>query len=121
MPHPPRRKVVPLRKHASAKPPTVALAERFSHQLAALRAERGETQRQLAERLGMTESMISRLESGDHLPSLTTLCRIADAFERTLEIAFHEHEHQHADGKRHVHIHGHDDHGHRHDHDGDHE
>jgi hypothetical protein len=28
----------------------------------------------------MTESMISRLERGDHVPSLKTLCRIADAF-----------------------------------------
>jgi len=30
----------------------------------------------------MTESMISRLERGDHIPSLKTLCRIADTFGR---------------------------------------
>ena len=46
----------------------------------------------------LAKSMISRLESGDHVPSVKTLCRIADAFGRRLEIAFHEHEHEHADG-----------------------
>jgi hypothetical protein len=49
----------------------------------------------------MTESMISRLERGDHVPSLRTLCRIADAFGRRLEISFPEHEHEHADGRTH--------------------
>ena len=63
--------------------------------------------------------MISRFESGEHLPNLTTLCRIADAFDRKLEIAFHEHEHDHADGVRHKHVHGHDDFDHGHGHDGD--
>ncbi|MDQ2681324.1 MAG: helix-turn-helix domain-containing protein [Candidatus Eremiobacteraeota bacterium] len=77
--------------------------------MAALRGERGETQKQLATRLGMTESMISRFEGGEHLPSLTTLCRIADAFDRKLDIAFHEHGHEH----------GHDDFDHRHGHEGD--
>ena len=62
----------------------------------------------------MTESMISRLESGDHLPNITTLCRIAAAFDRRLEIAFHEHEHTHADGTSHRHVHEHGDHGHVH-------
>jgi transcriptional regulator with XRE-family HTH domain len=67
----------------------------------------------------MTESMISRLERGDHTPSLRTLCRIADAFDRRLEIVFHEHEHTHADGTRHSHPHGHIDPGHRHPHEGE--
>ena len=66
----------------------------------------------------MTESMISRLESGEHVPSLATLCRIANAFGRHLEIAFHEHEHEHPDGVRHSHVHGHPDAGHAHGHDG---
>lgn len=95
------------------------LAARFAVQLVGLRAERAETQKQLATRLGMTESMISRLESGEHLPSLRTLCRIADAFDRTLEIAFHEHEHEHSDQTRHRHVHGHNDPDHAHIHDGD--
>lgn len=93
-----------------------AIAAGCAKQLAALRHNAGETQRQLAQRLGMTESMISRLERGDHLPSLRTLCRIADAFGQQLEIVFHEHEHRHADGTRHSHPHGHPDPGHRHHH-----
>ena len=91
-------------------------AAQCARQLSALRAHSGETQRELAQRLGMTESMISRLERGDHVPSVKTLCRIADAFGRHLEIVFHEHEHIHADGTRHSHPHSHFDPAHRHDH-----
>jgi transcriptional regulator with XRE-family HTH domain len=98
---------------------TAALAMRFAQQLAALRAQRGETQKQLAVRLGMTESMISRFETGAHLPSLTTLARIASAFDRRLEIMFHEHEHTRADGVRHTHAHAYDEFDHAHPHDGD--
>ena len=114
--HPPTRRRVAERKHAALNP-TIAVAERFARQLADLRIAAGETQKQLAVRLGMTESMISRFESGDHLPNITTLCRIAAAFDRRLEIAFHEHEHEHADGTRYRHVHKHDDgqHGHPHD------
>ena len=67
----------------------------------------------------MTESMICRLETGLHLPSLTTLARIASAFDRRLQIVFHEHEHEHADGIRHRHAHGHAEFDHMHEHDGD--
>ena len=101
-----------------------AVAAACARRLLQLRADSGETQRQLAHRLGMTESMISRLERGDHVPSLKTLCRIADAFGRRLEIAFHEHDHSHADGTRHSHPHSHVDPDHRHGHgrvDGDEE
>jgi transcriptional regulator with XRE-family HTH domain len=104
----------------SANPGTAnhrsAIAEACARNLLALRSGAGETQRQLARRLGMTESMISRLERGDHVPSLDTLCRIAVAFGRRLEIVFHEHEHAHGDGTRHTHPHGHADPDHRHDH-----
>ena len=93
-----------------------AIAAQCARRLLALRGESGETQKQLAGRLGMTESMISRLERGDHVPSLATLCRIADAFGLRLEIAFHAHEHAHADGTRHTHPHGHDDPEHAHAH-----
>jgi HTH-type transcriptional regulator/antitoxin HipB len=95
---------------------SATLAARCAGKLLELRAHTGETQKQLAARLRMTESMISRLERGDHVPSLKTLCRIADAFGRHLEIVFHEHEHVHADGTRHVHPHSHYDPEHRHDH-----
>ncbi|HEY4264341.1 MAG TPA: helix-turn-helix domain-containing protein [Micropepsaceae bacterium] len=94
---------------------STALAAHCARKLLDLRAHTQETQKQLARRLRMTESMISRLERGDHVPSLKTLCRIADAFGRHLEIVFHEHEHAHADGTRHTHPHRHDpDHPHAH-------
>lgn len=95
---------------------SVAVAAQCARQLLALRACSGETQRALARRLDMTESMISRLERGDHVPSLKTLCRIAGAFGRRLEIVFHEHEHSHADGTRHSHRHSHLDPDHQHSH-----
>ncbi len=82
---------------------SATLAAHCARKLLDLRAHTKETQKQLAQRLRMTESMISRLERGDHVPSLKTLCRIADAFGRHLEIVFHEHEHAHADGTRHTH------------------
>src|SRR5271168_2786670 len=93
-----------------------AIAGQCARKLLELRARTGETQRALALRLRMTESMISRLERGDHVPSLKTLCRIAEAYGRRLEIAFHEHEHVHADGTRHAHPHSHQDADHRHEH-----
>jgi hypothetical protein len=65
-------------------------------------------------RAWLTESMISRLERGDHVPSLRTLCRIADSSGRHLEIVFHEHEH--ADGARHSHPQSYLDPDHQHDH-----
>ncbi len=98
---------------------SAAIAARCARRLLELRAATGETQKQLARRLRMTESMISRLESGAHVPSLATLCRIADAFDRRLEIVFHEHEHVHLDGTRHSHPHNHTDLDHQHDHEVD--
>jgi DNA-binding XRE family transcriptional regulator len=95
---------------------SAALAAVCARKLLDLRAHTRETQKQLARRLRMTESMISRLERGDHVPSLKTLCRIADAFGRHLEIVFHEHEHAHADGTRHTHPHSHSDPDHPHGH-----
>lgn len=95
---------------------SAALAAECARKLLELRADTGETQKQLAARLGMTDSMISRLERGNHVPNLKTLCRLADAFGRHLEIVFHEHEHLHTDGTRHVHPHSHHDPEHQHDH-----
>jgi transcriptional regulator with XRE-family HTH domain len=92
------------------------LACNCAQKLAALRAAAGETQRQAAVRLQMTESMISRLERGDHVPSLTTLQRIAQAYGCRLEVTFHAHEHQHPDGTVHLHPRHHDDPDQRHGH-----
>jgi transcriptional regulator with XRE-family HTH domain len=95
---------------------SATIAAQCARQLLELRGRTGETQRALAQRLAMTESMISRLERGDHVPSLKTLCRIADVFGRRLEIVFHEHQHTHPDGTRHSHPHSHLDPDHRHPH-----
>ena len=89
---------------------SAVVACQCAQMLLALRGEAGETQREMASRLRMTESVISRLERGDHLPSLKTLCRIAQAYGRRLEVVFHEH----ADGTRHAHPRDHDDPDHRH-------
>lgn len=96
---------------------SAAIAAQCARSLFELRKHSGETQKQFAKRVRMTESMISRLERGDHVPSLATLCRIADGFGRRLEIVFHEHEHTHEDGTRHSHAHSHNDPAHRHGHD----
>jgi len=66
------------------------MAADCARRLLELRLATGETQKQLAKRLRMTDSMISRLERGNHVPSLETLCRIANAFGRRLEIVYHE-------------------------------
>jgi transcriptional regulator with XRE-family HTH domain len=104
----------PRRARRSAVNDAKALAAKCAQRLLDLRVHANETQKQLAKRLKMTESMISRLESGDHVPSVKTLCRIADAFGRRLDLVVHEHEH--ADGTRHSHAHSHVESDHRHRH-----
>lgn len=44
------------------------------------------TQAELAERCGMKASNISRLESGNSVPTIRTLCRIAKGLGKTLRI-----------------------------------
>ena len=48
----------------------------------------GLTQRQLAERTGIAQADISRLENGNANPSLNTLKRLASAMNMTLKIDF---------------------------------
>ncbi len=48
------------------------------------------TQRELAERVGTSHSVISRMESGQHLASVTTLRRIATAFGTHLVVGFND-------------------------------
>jgi ribosome-binding protein aMBF1 (putative translation factor) len=48
----------------------------------------GLTQQQLAERVGTSHSVISRIESGQHPTSVTTLQRLAAAFETHLVVGF---------------------------------
>ena len=57
-------------------------------QLIQLRQEQGISQKELAERTGLTQSAISRLESGNHNPSLAFLSRIALGMGKQLHVEF---------------------------------
>jgi putative transcriptional regulator len=57
--------------------------------LPALRAERGWSQADLAERLGVSRQTINALERGKYDPSLPLAFRIARLFERRIEEIFH--------------------------------
>jgi len=56
------------------------------------RTRRGMTQRELARRMGTSETAVARLESGFHLPSTETLRRLAAALggRLTIGIEFRE-------------------------------
>ena len=55
--------------------------EIFGAHLRGLREERGQTQRSLADRMGMKHPYISEMERGLKVPTLTTLIRLAVALE----------------------------------------
>jgi len=60
-----------------------------ARQIHDLRVKTGLTQRQLAERVGTTASVICRLEDADYdSHSLSMLKRIADALDQQLEVRF---------------------------------
>ena len=63
----------------------------FAFQLALVRArlDAGLTQRQLAERLGTTQSAVARWENGDVVPRLDTLLKLADVLDTAFTIAPH--------------------------------
>jgi|ERR1700688_9699 len=75
----------PAYRRASEK---YAVAEQCARLLLIHRALLGLTQKQLAKRLRMTESMISRLERGDHIPSVETVCRVAKALGKRVVVRF---------------------------------
>ena len=53
--------------------------------LAALRAERGLVQKELAAYLNLSTGTISNYENGVHSPDLDTLCQLADYFDVTTD------------------------------------
>lgn len=55
-------------------------------QVAGRRAERGLSQRELAELTGTTQSAIARLEAGGRPPRIDTLLRIANALDCELVV-----------------------------------
>lgn len=62
--------------------------EKIARRVIRLRTQYGLTQEELAERVGTTASAISRLESGQHRPSLDTLSKLAHAYGGHLLVAF---------------------------------
>ncbi len=54
----------------------------------ALRSESGLTQRELAERIGLKQPQLARIEAGRQLPKLETLARLAAGAGYALEINF---------------------------------
>lgn len=62
-------------------------AIRLAMEIRALREARGLSQRELAERVGTTQSAIARLEGGNISPSLPTLDKIAEALGAELSVA----------------------------------
>lgn len=61
---------------------------RLAMEIHSLREKRGLSQRELADRLGTTQSAIARLEAGNVSPSLPTLDKIAAALEVELVVSF---------------------------------
>jgi DNA-binding XRE family transcriptional regulator len=57
------------------------LARKVALLLVAYRAEHQLTQTALAQKLGMRQPAVARLEAGDHNPSFRTLLRLAEALE----------------------------------------
>ena len=53
-----------------------------------LRMAQGLSQKELAEKVGTKQSAISRIESGDHNPSLEFLNKVAHALGKELQIKF---------------------------------
>lgn len=65
-----------------------AVAEEVARTLIRFRLNRGLTQKDAARVLRMTESMVYRLERGDHIPNVGTMLRVAEATGTVLTVAF---------------------------------
>jgi ribosome-binding protein aMBF1 (putative translation factor) len=79
-----------VRRSAAYREELARLApyERLARIVIGRRHALGLTQQQLAERVGTSHSVISRIESGQHPTSVTTLRRLAAAFETHLVVGF---------------------------------
>lgn len=57
------------------------LKKAFGQQLKLLRIERGYTQENLAEKINLNPRQISKIETGEHLPSAQTIEKICDILD----------------------------------------
>ena len=64
--------------------------EALARMVIARRIRYGLTQGQLADRMGTSESAISRLESGQHRPSVETLEKLGQAFGERIVLGFED-------------------------------
>lgn len=64
----------------------------ISNEVSAVRRHRGMTQKQLAQKSGLTQSNISNIENGTSKPTIDTLRKIADALEKRLVIVLEDRE-----------------------------
>ncbi len=65
-----------------------ARAFRLGEEVRRLRMTRGLSQQELAERVGLRQSVVARLEAGGAEPRLSTLDRVAQALGVELEVQF---------------------------------
>lgn len=66
------------------------LAKAFGQRVRALRAERGFSQSELAERAGMSEEWVRRIERGEGAPSFTSLEALSEALDAPVSELFAE-------------------------------
>ncbi|HEX6665100.1 MAG TPA: helix-turn-helix transcriptional regulator [Solirubrobacterales bacterium] len=64
--------------------------EQFARLVIHKRMELGLTQQKLAERMGTSHSVVSRLESGQHRFSFATMCKLAKALDTHLVYGFQD-------------------------------
>ena len=64
----------------------LALARAVAVWLARFRATSGLSQQQLAARLGVSQPVVARLESGEHVPKVETLLRLAETLGMSLRL-----------------------------------
>jgi len=59
---------------------------RLAHEIKSLREKKKMTQAEVAERAGMPQSVIARIESGSHSFSIGTLHRLAGVFNKKISL-----------------------------------
>jgi len=80
-----RKKGMVFRQEAPVKK---EFCETVGKKMAAIRREQRLSQKELAKRIGISQQVISRIESGGENISLSTLTKVANALKRKVEINF---------------------------------
>ena len=76
------------------------MKEHFSQNMAALRRDRGLSQRKAAAELGISQAQLSHYENGVREPGLDFLCRACDYYGVTADYMLGREERQEADERR---------------------